>query len=60
MRKFELYRNEFDYTLEINNIKMIQRRFNSEIEAIDWFLNYISSFRPSTLNVNFNLQEDRT
>lgn len=60
MTKFDLYKSGFDYILKHKDITIYKRRFNTEIEAYDFFVNFITSFPSSTLSLEFEMLEDRT
>jgi hypothetical protein len=60
MRCFDLFRHGFMYTLKYGDLTMQIKRFNSELEGVAWAENFISSWSPSQLHINFERQEDRT
>ncbi len=53
MTVFYLDKDKFEYTISVDNVNLITKRFRTEVDAIDWAKGYVSSFVRSTLYVNF-------
>lgn len=53
MTKFKLYKKEEIYTLKCNGNVLISKRINSELEAIEYFKAWISSWGSAHLILEF-------
>ena len=53
MTEFHLTKDNFMYTLTVNGNIITEKQFKSDIEAINYFRNFVTSFVQAKLVVDF-------